>query len=313
MKTRIQPVLILLPLIAFLTSCAMKHYTISEKSAFRATRYDMEKDKEELALYPENEKQLWLNIASAIIDSAQKNIITSDSINITRNFIPVNDSIFLEYFKYIPEKFDKTIYFFIGNESRQTSYVEYLIQLAIKSKSIVYALNYRGYGYSNGIPSFRTQFDDNQKYFNNLENKNTTGHTIIIGYSLGSGFAMDLAASNPCDKLVLLAPFSDTKDMLKHYKKLFLSGIKAPLRPFISLTAADYLLNISNINKVELYKNDLLIMHARDDEELPYKMGVKVFENSVSANKRFVTLKKGGHSAPFEPENWNRMIRWILN
>jgi|TARA_R110002110_G_scaffold134385_1_gene317722 esterase/lipase len=56
-----------------------------------------------------------------------------------------------------------------------------------------------------------------------------------------------------------------------------------------------------------------LILHAKDDEDLPYKMGFKLFENSISTNKQLMTIKKGGHSAAFETENLEAVVNWIKN
>jgi predicted alpha/beta-fold hydrolase len=305
---------ITIPLVVILIhSCAIKTYRIAERSAFRATPYDIGQDSIDLETYNTNYQQKWLNISASIIDSSRTEIIKSDTIVLKRDYVTVNDITTFEYFEYSPVEYDKTIVFFIGNSSRHTSYAEYLMTLSIKTKSRIISWNYRGYGYSDGKSSFKTQFIDNLEMFDKLDIEDNDDDLIIIGYSLGSTFAADLAVIKRPDKLILLSPVSDVSDILKHYKKQFLSGGKFILRPFIDLTAPDYLLNISNIEKVKQYSNDLLILHAKDDEDLPYKMGLKLFENSISTNKKLMTIKKGGHSAAFETENLEAVVRWIKN
>lgn len=303
-----------LPLIVLLlNSCAIQTYRIAERSAFRATPYDIAQDSSDLKTYNTSYQQKWLNISTNIIDSTRIEIINSDTIVLKRDYVKVNDSTTFEYFDYSPVAYDKTIVFFIGNSSRHTSYVEYLMALAIRTKSRVVSWNYRGYGYSKGESSFKTQFTDNLEMFNKLDIDNSKEDLIIIGYSLGSTFAADLAVAKQPEKLILLSPVSDVPDILKHYKKQFLSGGKCILRPFIDLTAADYLLNISNVEKVKVYSNDLLILHAKDDEDLPYEMGLKLFENSISSIKKLETIEEGGHSAAFEKENLEKVVNWIVN
>ncbi len=300
--------LALFPFVFLLLSCS---YKISERSGFKATAYDLDYEIKSRDKYSKNEKDRWIKPIKLIIDSIENNIITSDSIKLHRDYYSINDSIKLEYFEYIPNTYNRLIYFFIGNQSSHTSYIEYLTELAIKSESKIVALNYRGYGNSNGLSSFRTQFSDNQSFYENYIYNSKDLNIVIIGYSLGSVFASDLGANANPEKLILLSPFSDVNDLLKHYKKNFTQGVKFVMRPFVKLTANEYLMNISNVSCLKKYSNHLLIMHAKDDRELPYRMGKKLYNESISLNKEFISIKKGGHSATFEDRNIDIMIKWL--
>jgi len=295
-----------------LSSCAVKTYLVSEKNAFKATKYDISLDSTELMDCSALEQQKWLSISDRIINTSDSLVYTNDSIKIEREYFAVNDSIIIEYFCYTPKKFEQTIVFFIGNQSRQTSYLGNLTQLAIETNSKVFSWNYRGYGNSTGISSFKTQFLDNQYIFEQLPCKENDKPILVIGYSLGTVFATEIGTRNSVEKLILLAPFSDIPDMLINYKRHYLSGLKILLRPFIDLKPKeDYVLDISNTEGIKTFKNDLLIVHAKDDKELPYKMGKKLFELSISGNKKLESPKKGGHGASFEDKNWNIAINWI--
>lgn len=300
--------------IVLVSSCAVKTYTVSEKSAFTPTKYDISLDSLELIEQPKKEQDSLLILAERIIDSSEHKIAEYPDLYIGRDYLEINDSLIVEYFSYTPSNYERTIVFFIGNQSRQTSYVKYLQQLSVKTKSKIYAWNYRGYGNSNGKSSFKTQFDDNQKIFTVLECQEEDKELIVIGYSLGTVFASKLGVSNQSDKLILLAPVSDISDMLVHYKREFLSGFKLIFRPFINLRVKeDYVNSLSNIEEIEKFEGGLLILHAKDDSDLPYSMGKKLYEHSVSINKRFISVRKGGHGAPLEEDNWEKVILWINN
>ncbi|MBN2523001.1 MAG: alpha/beta hydrolase [Bacteroidales bacterium] len=300
--------LTLMPFFLILFSCS---YKISERSGFKATAYDLEYEIKCREDYSKIDKDRWIKPIKLIIDSIENKIITSDSIRLCRDYFAVNDTIRLEYFEYIPNIYNRLIYFFIGNQSSHTSYIEYLTELAIKSKSKIVALNYRGYGNSNGLSSFKTQFSDNQLFYYNYMQNSNDSNIVVIGYSLGSVFASDLAVEENPEKLILLSPFSEVSDLLKHYKKNFTKGIKIVMRPFVRLTANEYLLSISNVSCLRNYSNPLLIMHAKDDQDLPYKMGKRLYNESISLRKNFISIKKGGHSATFQQKNLEIMIQWM--
>jgi len=295
-----------------MSSCAT--YTISEKSAFKATKYDIGLDSLELSDEPEHEKEKFLKIAEKIIDSADLKIIEDEDIALNRGYMKINDSVLVEYFCYLPGDYERTIIFFIGNQSRQTSYVKNLQQLSVETNSKIFSWNYRGYGNSTGNSSFKTQFDDNEKIYSQLLGNNRDEELIFIGYSLGSVFSSKLASTEQPDKLILLAPFSDIPGMIVNYKRQLLRGPKFFIRPFIDLKIKeDYVKDISNIDAIDKFKGDLLIVHSKDDDQLPYYMGKRLYKNSDSTNKKLITVRKGGHGAPLEDENWDKVIAWIKN
>jgi pimeloyl-ACP methyl ester carboxylesterase len=69
----------------------------------------------------------------------------------------------------------------------------------------IYLLAYRSYAASGGAPSERALVSDARALFDRVAN----GHTAIavIGRSLGSGVAVQLAASRPVERLALVTPF----------------------------------------------------------------------------------------------------------
>ena len=69
----------------------------------------------------------------------------------------------------------------------------------------VYAMNYRGYGGSDGKPTEAGLVEDAIALYDHIERHHS--HVTLVGRSLGSGIAVQLAAARPVDQLVLVTPF----------------------------------------------------------------------------------------------------------
>ncbi len=75
---------------------------------------------------------------------------------------------------------------------------------AISDRTLVFA-NYRGYGGSTGSPSERALVADALALFDSLAADHDD--IAVVGRSLGSGVATQLAAQRPVSRLVLVTPF----------------------------------------------------------------------------------------------------------
>lgn len=73
----------------------------------------------------------------------------------------------------------------------------------------LYAMNYRGYGGSEGKPSEAGLVEDAVALYDEVRRHH--GHISLVGRSLGSGIAVQLAAARPVDQLVLVTPFDSLK------------------------------------------------------------------------------------------------------
>ncbi|MCG2611119.1 lysophospholipase [Flavobacterium sp. SM15] len=290
----------------FFISC--KTIEIQEKNAFRDSKYNYdfyEKQLEHSKLSQENKNQLH-SILYDLVKTDKTEIVTNDSIAIRRDFFKPNDSIKLEYFEFTPKNYKKSGLFFLGNGSTILRVFNELKEMAIASQTQIYVLNYRGYGKSEGEPSFKTVFKDNQAFLNLIQKSNKID--FVIGYSLGTVSATYLATDNKINELILLSPISNARESISVIKKRQTRGVKSVVRPFIKLTMPEYLADLSNNEKIKAYKGKVIVMHSKDDETLPYSMGLGVYRSITSPNKEFISLEHGGHKAPFEQSNWNMII-----
>lgn len=293
-------------LLLLFISC--KTIEIQEKNAFRDSKYNYEFYEKQIArsaLSQEDKNQL-NSILYDLVKTDKSEIVTNDSITIRRDFFQANDSIKLEYFEFTPKNYKKSGLFFLGNGSTILRVFNELEEMAIASQTKIYVLNYRGYGKSDGEPSFKSVFQDNQAFLNLVQKSNKID--FIIGYSLGTVSATYLATDNKINELILLSPISNAQESISVIKKRQTRGFKSVVRPFVKLTMPDYLANLSNNEKIKTYKGKVIVMHAKDDETLPYSMGLAVYRSVTSSNKEFISLDYGGHKAPFDQSNWNLII-----
>ncbi|MEE2002872.1 alpha/beta hydrolase [Alkalimonas sp. MEB108] len=102
-----------------------------------------------------------------------------------------------------PRASDKALLYFGGNaEDVSVSLAEFG---AVFSKHAIYLMHYRGYGGSEGRPSEQALVSDALALFDAVATEHSD--IVVIGRSLGSGVAVQLAAQRPVQQLVLITPF----------------------------------------------------------------------------------------------------------
>lgn len=69
----------------------------------------------------------------------------------------------------------------------------------------IYALHYRGYGGSSGRPAEAALRDDARALFRLVHSRHPD--VIVVGRSLGSSLAIQLAAEEPVTRLAMISPF----------------------------------------------------------------------------------------------------------
>jgi len=75
----------------------------------------------------------------------------------------------------------------------------------------VFALNYRGYGGSTGRPSESALIADALVLFDHARTDHP--HIVVIGRSLGSGVAVQVASERPVERLVLVTPYDSLQNL----------------------------------------------------------------------------------------------------
>ncbi len=186
-----------------------------------------------------------------------------------------------------PEK--PHILFFHGNGEIAEDYDDIgAIYLKFGLNFIV--VDYRGYGRSSGEPGIASMFSDAHAIFRHfagwLSRKGRTGPLWIMGRSLGSASAIELAASYPeqISGLVIESGFARTTELLQ---KL---GID-PDR--LGITDSQI---FSNAAKLCRFPGPTLIIHGELDQIIPVQHGKELFDRSPATVKKLHIINSAGHN-----------------
>jgi len=150
--------------------------------------------------------------------------------------------------------------------------------------------DYRGYGRSSGIPGIASMFADAHAVFNHFSdwrNQNRrTGPLWIMGRSLGSAPAIELAASYPkqITGLIIESGFAHTIELLQRL------GINT--NRFGIEDAAVF----SNAAKLLRFSGPTLIIHGRHDQIIPLQHGKDLFEQSPANVKKLHIIDGADHN-----------------
>lgn len=152
-------------------------------------------------------------------------------------------------------------------------------------------LSWRGYGGSSGSPSEAGLVTDAKAAYDYLRSAGVPADRIaVVGESLGTGPAVQLAAANPVGALVLEAPYSAAVDIAR---------AAYPWLP-VGLLMKDQFRSRDHIGAV---RAPILILHGDDDRVIPPGFGRRLFE-AAKDPKTFLSLGPVGHEALFTPATW---------
>jgi fermentation-respiration switch protein FrsA (DUF1100 family) len=159
-------------------------------------------------------------------------------------------------------------------------------------------LSYRGYGGSSGAPSEAANVTDARALYDRLVAEGiAAGDIVLYGESLGSGVAVQLAASVPVGAVVLDSPYTSIVDVaVRAYPFL-------PVRPLL-------LDRYESERSIRQIGAPLLVLHGKLDQVIPFEMGAALFA-TASEPKRFVDYPSGGHSNLDEHGAVEDVDRWL--
>lgn len=183
-----------------------------------------------------------------------------------------------------------------GNAGNVTLLAESLRILNRKHGLAVLALDYRGFGRSDGVPSEKGVIMDARAGRDWLAEKEGIDpqDVVLMGQSLGGGVAIDLAAEDGCRGLVVANTFTSLPDVAQHH--VWWMPMKLLMR-----------MRMNSLEKIKRYEGPLLISHGDADEVIPYEQGLALYEAAASKDKRMITVKGGKHADP-QPEEYRQAL-----
>ena len=152
----------------------------------------------------------------------------------------------------------------------------------------VLALDYRGYGKSEGSPDEAGIYRDAEAAYRYLtEIRQIQPENIVLyGQSLGGAVAIDLASRHPCGGLIVESSFTSGREMARR-------AFRIPLLEYVVKSRFDSLVKIKNV------RSPILIIHGTRDEEVPFAMGQRLYE-AAPEPKAFLPVEGAGHNDVFE-------------
>jgi len=214
-------------------------------------------------------------------------ISTEDQVNITSLYLPSAGS-------------EKLLIYFHGNAGNIYHRLSDLQQLQSFGVNVI-GVSYRGYGKSEGSPSEAGIYLDGKAVYQHAIERMefSASNIIILGRSIGSTAAVDLAQGKELHGLILVTPLSSGKEQAAT------SGLG-----LISALAGEF---FDNLTKIENLKSPLLVIHGTDDYVVPFAMGKAIYDRA-NAKKEFIKIDGAGHNNlqnTYPDEYWQPIYEFI--
>ncbi|MBN1690760.1 MAG: alpha/beta hydrolase [Dehalococcoidia bacterium] len=203
--------------------------------------------------------------------------------------LPVDGGVSISCRFYLGDKGYPNILYFHGNGELASEYGE-VGDLYNRAGVNLFVADYRGYGSSGGYPSISSMMKDAQGVLEGfkriLSERSMRGGVFIMGRSLGSGSAIELAANHPLDfrGLIIESGFCDVTDLMG----------SIGLSPFKGKAAGSVTPGLDRVRRINL---PALVMHGEHDSIVPLDEGKKIFGNLNSADKKIVVIPKADHNS----------------
>ncbi len=206
--------------------------------------------------------------------------------------IPVEDGHFIGARLHGSNKAAPVILFFHGNGEIVSDYNEFgpvYSNLGINFLPV----DYRGYGRSTGSPTVtgmmrdcHTIFDYFRKW---LHTHAYTGPLIVMGRSLGSASALELAESyqNEIDGLIIESGFAYFSPLLQ------LLGVNIHA---MGIREQD---GLRNIDKVQKFYKPVRFIHAENDHIIPFSDAQALFDACPASDKKLLKIPGADHNSIF--------------
>jgi uncharacterized protein len=160
-------------------------------------------------------------------------------------------------------------------------------------------VDYRGYGSSAGAPSEEALTADAMRWYDYAKDKLGAQRVVVLGRSLGSGVAVQVASARAVDGVVLVAPYDSLTNVARHhYPYLPVSWMLK--HPFDS------------IGRAPAISAPLLCLVAERDEVIPVVHSKRLYD-AWKGPKRWAELRGAGHNSTDDtPELWQAIREFLV-
>jgi len=211
------------------------------------------------------------------------------AVNAVDNSIAVAEDIQIHARYHLTGKEEPNILFFHGNGEIVSDY-DSVGPFYTKYGMNFLVADYRGYGRSSGIPTVTTMLQDAHTVFaavkNWLEAAEYSGPLLIMGRSLGSAAALELAAVHTADiaGLIIESGFATTLPLLLNLG-VDVNGL--------GITEED---GFRNVRKISSINKPTLIIHGQHDEIIPVNSAAILQAQSPARIKELQIVPGASHN-----------------
>lgn len=162
----------------------------------------------------------------------------------------------------------------------------------------VYLLAYRGYGASDGAPSEAALVGDALALYDHVRATQPQAEIAVLGRSLGSGVASQLAARRPLARLILVTPFDSLASAAQaHY----------PWAPVRWLLRDRY----DSASALRDYRAPLLVLRAGRDQVVPASSTQRLL-GALPQAPTVVDMPRAGHDDISADPRYTQALRAFL-
>lgn len=175
----------------------------------------------------------------------------------------------------------------------------------------LFIIDYRGFGKSEGIiSSERELHDDIQKAYNELRKRYHENKIVVLGYSLGTGFASKLGSTNSPRMTILQAPHYNMTDAIHQLS----NSNTSPLFKILKFIPVSLILKypFRTDLHIQKHKTPLVIFHGDEDEQMYYGSSLKL-QQFFGSRDELITLNKQGHLGFIENLQYLTELKRVLN
>ncbi len=200
-------------------------------------------------------------------------LTAADGVKLNASLLPVPES-------------SKVLLWFHGNAENigmGSDHLKALAQLGVN----VFALDYRGYGKSEGSPDEAGVYRDAEAaYLYLVEGRHFDPKDVFVyGHSLGGAVAVELASRHECGGLIVESSFTSVPAMAHRIYHV----------PFIEYLPHS---RFDSLAKIARVRAPVLIIHGTEDMVIPFEMGQKLFE-AARQPKTLMRIEGAGHDDPY--------------
>jgi len=180
----------------------------------------------------------------------------------------------------------ETVLYLHGNGGNLTFFARALARMREKLGVNVYAVDWRGYGKSEGRPSEEGLYQDAEAAYDDARALSGEGTPVFVhGHSLGTGVSSELALRRGVPGVVLESPFTSMTDMVRR---------AMPVDALRKLVTERY----DSIGKAPRIAAPVLVIHGTADRVIPVEMGRALF-GALTGPKDLLVIEGAAHNDCF--------------